>query len=78
MTFQIMEAKWGRHASVKWVIIGSDNGMLPIQHQAITLTSADLLLYRSLQIIHFNETLLKEYRYFYSKKHLKCCCQNFC
>ena len=30
-------------ASVSWVSIGSGNGLLPIQRQAITWTSADLL-----------------------------------
>ena len=34
------------------------NGMLPIQHQAITLTSADLLWNGSLGI-HFSEIQLK-------------------
>ena len=31
------------HGSVNWVSIGSDNGLLPIQHQAIIWTNAGLL-----------------------------------
>ena len=31
------------YVSVKWAIIGSGNGLLPFQHQAITWTNDDLL-----------------------------------
>ena len=29
--------------SMNWVIIGSDNGLLPVHRQAITCTNAELL-----------------------------------
>ena len=37
------EAGWRINASVNWVIIGSDNGLLPVWCQAITWTNADHL-----------------------------------
>ena len=40
------EAEWRIYVSVNKAIIGSDNGLSPIQHQAIAWTSDDLLQFR--------------------------------
>ena len=40
-------------------MFGSDNGMLPLQHQAIIYTSASFLLIAPLQQISFTKIHLK-------------------
>ena len=40
----LIEAEWSNMASMNMVIISSGNGLLPIWHQAITWTNADLLI----------------------------------
>ena len=35
--------QWSIYGSVNWVSIGSGNGWVPVQHQAITQTNTDLL-----------------------------------
>ena len=40
------EAEWRIYVSVNKAIIGSDNGLSPIQHQAIAWTSDDLLQFK--------------------------------
>ena len=40
----LIEAEWGIYASANHTIIGWDNGLLPGQRQAITLTNAVILL----------------------------------
>ena len=43
------------YASVNWVSIGSDNGLSPFRHQAITLTNAHHACYGEyLTIANFN------------------------
>ena len=39
----------GEYASENWIIIGSDNGLTPIQWQAITWSNAELLSIRTLE-----------------------------
>ena len=40
---QLIEAEWRIYASVNYTIIGSDNGLLPVRHQAIIWTNAGIL-----------------------------------
>ena len=40
---KLIEAKWHMQASVNDTIIGSDNGLSPVQHLAITWTHAHLM-----------------------------------
>ena len=42
-----------------WIIVGKDGGVLPIQHQAIILSSADLFMIRT-------------HEYSLRRHHLKC------
>ena len=64
---------WGRVTYI-WVgnliIIGSDNGLSPNQHQAITWTSAGILLIGIL-LIHFSEILIKIHIFSFTKMHFK-------
>ena len=52
------------------VSIGSDNGLLPIQHQAIILTNAGLLSIRPLGT-NFSEILITIQNFSFMKMHLK-------
>ena len=38
--FELIDADWYIYVSVNYHIIGSDNGLLPVRHQAITWTNA--------------------------------------
>ena len=58
------------YVSVNWVSIGSDNGLLPIQRQAIILANAGLLLIRPLGT-NFSEILIKIQNFAFTKMHLK-------
>ena len=58
------------YASVKWVITGSGNGLLPVQCQAITWTNADLLSFGPLER-NFSEIWLKICNFSIMKMHLK-------
>ena len=51
---------WSRpaDASVNWVIIGSDYGLYPVQHQAISWTNADISQVEPL-VTKFNELLIE-------------------
>ena len=40
---KLIEVKWHMQASVNDTIIGSDNGLSPVQHLAITWTHAHLM-----------------------------------
>ena len=55
--FQLIEAKWHIHASLNWVIIGSNNGLSPVQRQAIIWTNAGILLIGPLDT-NFSEILI--------------------
>ena len=55
--------------------IGSDNGLLPIWHQAVNWTNAGLLLIWSLDI-NFSEILVKIQNFLFMKKYSKCCLWN--
>ena len=64
---------WGQVTHIcinKLIIIGSDNGLSPGGHQAITWTNAGLLLIRTLEI-KFNEILIKIHTFSFKKIHLK-------
>ena len=54
----------------QWIIIGSDNGLSPIQHQAITWTNAGILLIGPIGTI-FNEILIQIHTFSFKKIHLK-------
>ena len=57
-------------ASVTWVFIGSGNGLLPVWHQAITYTNADLLSNRPLRT-NFTEIWIKLQNFSWMKIHLQ-------
>ena len=54
----------------KLAIIGSDNGLLPGQHQAIIYTSAGILLIRTIGT-NFSEILSEIHTLLFKKMHLK-------
>ena len=56
-------------ASVNNAIIGSDNGLLPGQHQANFRTDAGILLIRK----NFSEILINIYTFLVKKMHLNMC-----
>ena len=41
--YQLIEAEWHIYVSINYASIGSDNGLLPVRHQAIIRTNAGLL-----------------------------------
>ena len=47
LDYQLIEAMWRIYVSVKWSSIGSDNGLSPGRDQAVTWTSAGILLNRT-------------------------------
>ena len=57
------------HASVKWVNIGSDNGLSPGRRQAVIWTNAYILSIRT-QGIFFNEILFEIEIFSFKKMHL--------
>ena len=54
------------YASLMWFIIGSGNGLLPVQCQAITWTSNDLLSMGPLETM-FSEILYRNHKIFNDK-----------
>ena len=54
----------------KLTIIGSDNGLSPGRHQAITWTNAGILFIRALRI-HFSEIVSEIHTFSFQKIHLK-------
>ena len=58
------------YASLNWVIIGLDNGLSPIRHQAITWSNAGLLS-NGLLGIHFNENWNGILSFSFKKMHLE-------
>ena len=58
------------YASLKWVSIGSDNGLSPNRRQAIARTNADLLLIGPLGT-NFSEILIKIQNFSFTKMNLK-------
>ena len=73
--YQRIEAEWCIYASVSYVIIGSDNGLLPNRHQAIIWTNAGILLTGPLWK-NFSEILIKIHKFSWKKMHWKCRLQN--
>ena len=59
----------------KLIIIGSYNGLLPDQHQAIIWTNAGILLIGPLGTT-FSEILNEILTFSFEKMHLKCCLWN--
>ena len=55
--YQLIEDEWDIYASLNWVIIGSDNGLLP-RRQAIIWTNTGILLIGSLGT-NFVEILIR-------------------
>ena len=58
------------YALVNWVSIGSDNGLSPVLHQAITWTNADLLSIGPLGI-KFSEIQIEIQNFSFMEMHLK-------
>ena len=59
--------------SLNWVTIDSDNGLLPVWHQAITWNNADLLSFGPFATGQWNMDLIY---LFFQKIQLNCCLQN--
>ena len=55
---------------MNWVSIGSDNGLLPVRHQAIIQTSAGLFSIGPLGA-NFSEILIKIQNFSFTKMHMK-------
>ena len=66
----LIEAEWRIYASVNLTIIGSDNGLSPGRRQAITWTSAGILLIGPLGT-NFSEILMEIHTFSLKKMHLK-------
>ena len=66
----LIEAEWRIYASLNWVIIGSDNGLLPVRCQAIIWTNAGILLIWPLGT-NFNEMLIEIHAFSFKKTGLK-------
>ena len=61
---------WGRFTDIcKLIIIGSDNGLSPVRHQAIIWTNAGILLIGPLATSS-SEILIKIHIFSFKKKHL--------
>ena len=71
----LIEAEWRIYASLNWVIIGSDNGLSPVRHQAIIWTNAGILLIGPLGT-NFGEILIRIQTFSFKKLHLKRRLQN--
>ena len=62
---------WVTHICIsKLIIIGSDNGLSPIRHQAIISTNAGLLLIRPLET-NFSEILIEIHTFSFKKIHME-------
>ena len=64
-----LEAKWRIYASLKWVIIGSENGLSLVRRQAIIWTNAGILLIGSWGT-NFSELLIGIQSFSFKKLHL--------
>ena len=69
---KLIEAVWRIHVYVplKWVIIGSDNGVSPVRRQTIIWTNAGILLIGPLGT-NFSEILIGIQTFSFKKLHLK-------
>ena len=67
---KLIEIEWRKVASVKLTIIGSDYGLLPGRHQAITLTNAGMVLIRPLGK-KISEIFIEIQTFPFKKMHLK-------
>ena len=74
---QLIEAGSHIYASlIRWIIIGSGNGLSPVRCQAITWTNADLLSIESIGT-SFSEIMIDEFKHFHWRKCVwKCRLQN--
>ena len=73
MVIFTLKTHWGEWricASLNWVIIGSDNGLSPVWHQAIISTKAGILLIGPLGT-NFSEILIGIQTFSFKKLHLK-------
>ena len=59
-----------QHIWMNWVSIGSDNDLLPVRHQAITWTNAELLSIRPLGT-NFSEIRIKIQSFSFMEMHVK-------
>ena len=66
----MIEAEWRIYASSNWVIIGSDNGLLPVRRQAIIWTNAGILL-NGPSGTNFSEIFIGIQTFSFKKFHLK-------
>ena len=74
---QLIEAKWRIYASVKYTIIGSDNGLSPGRHPAILWTNAGILLIAPIGTI-FSEILIIIHTFSFKKMALKMLSVKWC
>ena len=56
--YQLISPRWCIYMSERWVSIGSDNGLAPVWHQAISWINTDLLSVRPLGT-NFSEIWIK-------------------
>ena len=66
---ELIEAEWRIYASLKWVIIGSENGLSPLWRKAIIGTNAGILLI-GLWGTNFSEFLIGTQTFSFKKLHL--------
>ena len=66
---KLIEAERRIYASVNWAIIGSNNGLSPVRHQAIIWTNAGLFSIRH-QGTYFNEISIEIQRFSFTKMQL--------
>ena len=77
ISYELIEAEWRIYASLNWVIIGSDNGLLPVWHKAIICTNAGILLIGPLET-SFSEILIGIQTFSFKKLHLKTSSAKWC
>ena len=68
--FQLTEAEWRIYESVKYTIIGSNNGLLPGWLQAIIWTNARILFIEPLKR-NFSDILIEIHTFSFKKMFLK-------
>ena len=71
--YKLVVHLWRIYASVNWASIGLDNGLSPVQCQAITWSSADLLMGHF--GTNFSEIWIEIQTFSLTKMRLKCCLQ---
>ena len=68
--YKLIEAEWRIYASLNWAIIGSDNGLSPVQREAIIWTNAEILLIGPSET-NFSEIVIGIETFLFKKLYLK-------